>query len=57
MILADLYNQIREYIPDTMLGIDDNSLNGKTGLFQISSGFLVCRFAFGGYFLPIKVLL
>ena len=57
MVLTDLYDLVREHFFTSPLGIDDNRLDGKTGLFQIAPGFLVHRPAFGGYFLPVQVLL
>ena len=39
-----------------MLGIEDNSLDGKASVFKIPSGFFVNRLVFGGDHFAIQIL-
>ncbi len=56
MILADLNNQVRKYISNAMLSIEDYRLDVKSGCFKIPPGFFINRFVFVGIFLPVQVL-
>jgi hypothetical protein len=56
VVLTDLNHEVREYLSDAMLGIENYCLDMKAGCFKIPSGFFIDCLVFGSNFLPIQVL-
>jgi hypothetical protein len=56
VVLADLNHQVKKYLSDAMLGIENYRLNIISGRFKIPSGFFIYYPVFGGNFLPVQIL-